>query len=113
MEYLRQSLDLLVQDSPLASPQEFLLPRREQVYSLAQGLEQGLQRRLEREQKRLAVLSGTLDALSPLKVLSRGYAVVTGERGVLRKASDASGGDRVTIRLGEGSLSAEILDKGE
>ena len=113
VEYLRQSLDLLVQDSPLASPQEFLLPRREQVYSLAQGLEQGLQRRLEREQKRLAVLSGTLDALSPLKVLSRGYAVVTGERGVLRKASDASGGDRVTIRLGEGSLSAEILDKGE
>lgn len=113
IEYLRQSLDLLVQDSPLASPQEFLLKRREKVNDLAVGLENGLQRRLEREQKRLAVLSGTLDALSPLKVLSRGYAVVMGEQGVVRKASEVDPGQRVTIRLAEGSLSAQILDKGE
>lgn len=113
IEYLRQSLDLLVQDSPLASPQEFLLKRREKVNDLAVGLENGLQRRLEREQKRLAVLSGTLDALSPLKVLSRGYAVVMGEQGVVRKASEVDPGKRVSIRLAEGSLSAQILDKGE
>lgn len=113
IEYLRQSLDLLVQDSPLASPQEFLLKRREKVNDLAVGLENGLQRRLEREQKRLAVLSGTLDALSPLKVLSRGYAVVMGEQGVVRKASEVDPGQRVSIRLAEGSLSAQILDKGE
>ncbi len=113
IEYLRQSLDLLVQDSPLASPQEFLLKRREKVNDLAVGLENGLQRRLEREQKRLAVLSGTLDALSPLKVLSRGYAVVMGEQGVVRKASEVDPGQRVSIRLAEGSLSARILDKGE
>lgn len=113
IEYLRQSLDLLVQDSPLASPQEFLLKRREKVNNLAVGLENGLQRRLEREQKRLAVLSGTLDVLSPLKVLSRGYAVVMGEQGVVRKASEVDPGQRVSIRLAEGSLSAQILDKGE
>lgn len=113
IEYLRQSLDLLVQDSPLASPQEFLLKRREKVNDLAVGLENGLQRRLEREQKRLAVLSGTLDALSPLKVLSRGYAVVMGEQGVVRKVSEVDPGQRVSIRLAEGSLSAQILDKGE
>lgn len=113
IEYLRQSLDLLVQDSPLASPQEFLEKRREKVNDLAVGLENGLQRRLEREQKRLAVLSGTLDALSPLKVLSRGYAVVMGEQGAVRKASEVDPGQRVSIRLAEGSLSAQILDKGE
>lgn len=113
VEYLRQSLDLLVRDSPLASPGEFLLERREMVDRLSVELEQGLERRLEGEQRRLAVLSGTLDALSPLKVLSRGYAVVTGEQGVLRKASQAAPGERVRIRLAEGSLSAEILEKGE
>lgn len=114
VEYLRQSLDVLVQDSFLSHPEGFLQERREEVTDFALRLEKGLQRRLEKDQKRLAVLSSTLDALSPLKVLSRGYAVVTGEKGnVLREAGKVAPGDRVRIRLAEGELSAEILEKGE
>ena len=61
----------------------------------------------------LAVLAGTLDALSPLRVLSRGYAMVTKEGRVLKSAGEAAPGDKVAIRLAEGELSAEILEKGE
>ena len=111
--YKRQSLDLLVQDSPLGLPEELLQGRREALEDCAARLAQGLQGRLLGEQKRLAVLAGTLDALSPLRVLSRGYAMVTKEGRVLKSAGEAAPGDKVAIRLAEGELSAEILEKGE
>lgn len=113
VEYLRQSLDLLVQDSPLSLPEELLQGRREALEDCTARLAQGLRGRLLGEQKRLAVLAGTLDALSPLRVLSRGYAMVTKEGRVLKSAGEAAPGDKVAIRLAEGELSAEILEKGE
>ena len=79
VEYLRQSLDLLVQDSPWGQPAGFLAGHRAEVQGLELRLEQAFRRRIAEEQKRLAVLSGALDALSPLKVLSLGYAVVQGQ----------------------------------
>lgn len=114
VEYLRQSLDLLVQDSPWGQPAGFLAGHRAEVQGLELRLEQAFRRRVAEEQKRLAVLSGALDALSPLKVLSRGYAVVQGQDGtLLKQAKTVQPGERVQIRLAEGCLSAEILDRRE
>ena len=48
-----------------------------------------------------------------MRVLSRGYAMVTKEGRVLKSAGEAAPGDKVAIRLAEGELSAEILEKGE
>ena len=92
-------------------PGELLDQRRGQVDNLTFRLGQGLQGRLSQEQKRLAALSGTLDALSPLKVLSRGFAVVSKGQDVVKSAAQASPGDQVRIRLEDGTLSAEILEK--
>ena len=94
-------------------PEELLQGRREALEDCTARLAQGLRGRLLGEQKRLAVLSGTLDALSPLRVLSRGYAMVTKKGHVLKSAGEAAPGDKVAIRLAEGELSAEILEKGE
>ncbi len=114
VEYLRQSVDLLVQDSPLGHPGELLQRQREKLETSISRLEQGFERRLEGEQKRLAVFTGKLDALSPLKVLSRGYAVVTAKDGsVLHSPEDVLPGEQVTIRLAKGEVPAEILGKGE
>ena len=113
MEYLRQSVDLLVETPLLKRPEEILAQRREMVEGLSRRMGECMQHRLTREQGRLSALSGTLDALSPLKVLSRGYAIVKKDGQVIKRASDVSPGDRVAIRLAEGALSAEILGKGE
>ena len=46
-----------------------------------------------------------LDALSPLKVLGRGYSVVKSEDGrVLARASDVELGEKISVRLSEGAL---------
>ena len=54
-------------------------------------------------------LAASLDALSPLKVLSRGYSVVTDKKGrALTDADEAEVGDILTVSLSKGSLLCEV-----
>lgn len=66
-------------------------------------------RMLRPAEAELGRLAGTLDALSPLKVLSRGYAIATDEAGhVIKEASELRPGQPVGIRLGSGRVSAQV-----
>ena len=56
----------------------------------------------------IARLAGRLDAMSPLKVLARGYAIVTKDGHALRDASEVSAGDAIRVRVGEGAFDAEV-----
>ena len=52
-----------------------------------------------------------LDALSPLAVLSRGYSVVFDENGkMIRSISDTRTGDKIKIRVQDGSIDAEVRE---
>jgi exodeoxyribonuclease VII large subunit len=54
-----------------------------------------------------------LDALSPLAVLSRGYALVyTSEGALLRNAAETHPGQTIRARLAEGSVTAEVKSTG-
>lgn len=62
------------------------------------------------KQERLAALSGKLDALSPLKVLSRGYAIATDQSGtIVRSIKALASGDRITLRLVDGEQDCRVL----
>jgi exodeoxyribonuclease VII large subunit len=53
-----------------------------------------------------------LDALSPVRVLERGYALVYGPDGrLLRASSEVQQDEQITARLHQGSLRAKVLDK--
>jgi exodeoxyribonuclease VII large subunit len=65
--------------------------------------------RLDEMRGRLAVAVASLDALSPLAVLKRGYALVSNERGrLLRDAREVQTGDAVHLRLSEGVLRCRV-----
>lgn len=67
-------------------------------------------RSLRRHRERLTAVARELQAVSPLAVLGRGYAILEDPRGrVVRRADDASPGDRLTARLGDGHLTLEVL----
>lgn len=111
VEYFRQSVDLLVVDSPLAAPRLYVEENREKVGEMLQRLEQGFSRKLEREKAGLSLWAQKLDALSPLKVLARGYAVVYGRDGnAVKCVKDAKVGETVSIRLSDGRLRADITE---
>lgn len=65
--------------------------------------------RTESGNSRLAALVGRLEALSPLAILGRGYAICKNERGdILREATASAPGDKVNIRLAHGSLQCMV-----
>jgi exodeoxyribonuclease VII large subunit len=75
----------------------------------ARRLEGSLRARLAHCGKDLAARAGRLDALSPLAVLSRGYAIARLADGrVVREAREVAAGDRVEVRVHEGSFLAEV-----
>jgi exodeoxyribonuclease VII large subunit len=59
-------------------------------------------------------LAARLDAMSPLKVLGRGYAIATRADGrAIRAASEVASGDEIQVRIAQGVLTAEVRGKRE
>jgi exodeoxyribonuclease VII large subunit len=82
------------------------------VARLETRLKSRIQKLLAARRQAFVQAAGRLDALSPLKVLARGYAVAFDERGhALTRAGQAAPGERLRIRLHEGELAAEVLER--
>ncbi len=76
-----------------------------------QRLRTGSAAHLERLGHEFALAVARLEASSPLRILARGYAVVTGPSGeVLRDAQSVSAGDRIGVRLAQGELGATVIE---
>ena len=66
---------------------------------------------LGRHRQKFAALAASLDAMSPLAVLGRGYAVARDEQGkILKSWRETAPGSRVSVTLGEGGFTA-VVDK--
>ena len=77
----------------------------------SRALGEAMARRLGLAQRRLEPLAGRLEALSPLKVLERGYSIVQTEDGrVVKRAIDAPEGASIRVRLHEGRLTALVRE---
>lgn len=66
--------------------------------------------KLQDGRERLALAAASLDALSPLGVLQRGYAIAQDAAGKLvRDAAVVKAGDEVSVRLAKGKLNTRVL----
>lgn len=87
-----------------------ILLNQTKLNALLQRLERSLQRRIERESRKLAIAAGKLDALSPLSVLGRGYALVKNESGKLvTRAAQLAPGQKVQVRFEDGEIGCEVV----
>ena len=93
----------------LCSPARRLAALAQQEATLRQRLAVVGPAMVTRSGQRLALAMRTLDAVSPLATLARGYALVTDEQGRLVTNSDSlSAGDRVEVALSNGAVIAEV-----
>ena len=105
----RQRLEALAGKRVLQSPMNYLQDKRMTLEHSRERLSSASQRLMQAKREQFVRLTAKLDAMSPLKVLSRGYSVVRTEDGsVLRRAADARPGDRIQIDLMQGTLLAEV-----
>ena len=95
---------------PLALERHARIPR-ERLARLQARLAPAMERRVARDRARLGRVAGQLDALSPLAVLGRGYAMARDAGGrVLRTQADFPPGTRFTLTVADGPVAARVED---
>ena len=110
----RQRLNALSASPALQSPVGYLDQRRQGLQLLTNRLISDQTQNVERRRRRCVELTAKLDAMSPLKVLTRGYAMAkTREGNVLRSVSQVQPGDPITVSLTDGSIQAVVTDEKE
>lgn len=102
LAFRKQALQILA--GKLKSPQDKLREKSQRLDELSIGLERSMRMVLERRRGALERTAAKLHALSPLQVLSRGYALVSAEAGkrIIRSASEVAGVDRLSLRFSDG-----------
>jgi exodeoxyribonuclease VII large subunit len=105
----RDQLDALAQRLEAVHPRARIATERRRLHELERRLVRAGRALTIGLRPRLARAAGKLDALSPLSVLARGYALVADPNGhLLRDAAQVSSGDALTIRLARGELEVEV-----
>jgi exodeoxyribonuclease VII large subunit len=94
-----------------ASPLLRLAALRLRLEGAAQRLRVAARDGVGENRRRFELALRTLDAVSPLATLGRGYAIVTDAAGhVVQDAADVQPGQRVTARLARGGFRAEVTE---
>ena len=106
----RETSRLLARE--LRSPRERILREARILGAMRERLDAATLRSVREKRWRLEERGAELRALSPLRVLARGYSIAFAASGaVLLRASDARPGDRIHLELHDGALDVEV--KGE
>ncbi|MCC6808636.1 MAG: exodeoxyribonuclease VII large subunit [Deltaproteobacteria bacterium] len=135
LQRLRQRIDLLAEDlerslrGRLATgeqrlqraraiieahhPQKTIASSARRLATLERRMQQAMASRLHDRKAKLGRVAARLDALSPLGVLSRGYAIALNEGIAVRAPGDAPVGTKLQIRLHEGEIAARVIDQKE
>ena len=110
----QQHLQVLSNSPALRSPTGYLEQRNKELELFKNRLVSAQNQNITRKNQRYIAAVSKLDAMSPLKVLQRGYSMAQTERGeVLRSVNQAELGERITVKLGDGTLCATVMDKKE
>ncbi len=106
----RIRLDSLSSRRVLSRPLDRIHDLATRLDELDVRLRQAVSRRLERGRHDVAKLAASLDALSPLKVLERGYSLTRRhpEGTIVRHAEDVRPGDRIETLLSRGRLTSRV-----
>ena len=114
LKHARNHLDVLSRSPALRSPTGYLEQKRKNLELLSSRLISAQSRIVESRNRQFVALTSKLDAMSPMKVLTRGYAMtLTRDGEVLKSVSQIQKGDIIHITLSDGKLTAAVTDKEE
>ena len=105
----RRHLDMLAQSNCLQSPEAYLRQRSDALQSVENRLLAAQEKIVHFHRQRFISHAAKLDAMSPLKVISRGYSLAQTDNGaLLRSVRQVQPGDCITISLSDGKIDAAV-----
>ncbi len=113
IEKKRTAIKSLMSSKFFSSPIYYIDVKRQTVDSLVEKLSAYMKREVNEKQSALSLLCGKLHALSPLKVLARGYSLTLKNNSALCSIKEVEIGDEVDVMLSDGLLNCSILSKAE
>ena len=109
LERSRQRLSRLADSRMMTDPAAYFRDKRMLLDYQSGRLSRELERTIAQRRERLARLAAALDAMSPLKVLGRGYAIARKEDGALLTSSaQTEPGERLSLRLAKGTVTCRV-----
>jgi exodeoxyribonuclease VII large subunit len=109
VELARERLNVIEQSYALRHPEQRVAMARQRIDELTQRLGTASQRVVERLRERISSGAGQLDALSPLRVLERGYSITRDEQGrLIRSTEGLAAGATIQTRVADGEFQSEI-----
>ena len=109
LEMLRKHLDALATKRVLRDQMAYVQDKRMELLHLQQRLGDLTGAQIARKKQRFAALAASVDAMSPLKVLGRGYAMAQTAGGeIIKAAEDVEIGEHITVKLGRGALACTV-----
>ena len=110
----RQHLDVLSRSPALQSPDGYLQQREKSLELLRNRFIAAQNQNITGKKQQFIAAVSKLEVMSPLKVLSRGYAMAqTGDGQVIRSVKQVEPGERICVSLSDGKLSATVMKKEE
>ncbi len=111
LENRRRNLARLAASRAMTEPGAYFKDKRLLLDYENRRLVHGLERTVSSQRERLGRLSAALDAMSPLKVLGRGYSIALKEDGsVIAAEKDARPGETFTLKVSDGQFHCEIKE---
>lgn len=112
----RERLSVLLRTRSFASPEHFFDTEKQYTDALTVRLKNARQYLLAKHKNKFGLLIAKMDSLSPLRVLSRGYAVVYENKRIITQANALHNGDRIAVSMIDGTVqcaveSVEIIEK--
>lgn len=109
MRSYREQLQRLVTSKSFQTPQTRVAMETMRLDRYAEQLSVAMKRKTEEEKHRLSKLSGQLHTLSPLQVLSRGYAIAQDKnQQSIKTIAQVCAGEQVTVTLSDGVLDCTV-----
>ena len=106
---LRQRLDTLASKRVMTDHLAYVQDKRMELVHVQQRLGDLSGAAVARKRQTFSELAASLDAMSPLKVLGRGYAMAqNGDGTILKSWRDVTAGERVSVTLGAGGFTATV-----
>lgn len=105
---LRQDIDIKEQHLKLMLPAKKIETSRKTIDNAEQRINNALKNKILLSKAVLAEKSASLDNLSPLKIMNRGYSLVYKDKKIIKSSSALKSGDKIDITLADGQVSAVI-----